>query len=464
MKIALVLTTALSIGYGAWQIETVEEGILGFDTNPTSIAITGAQKPTIAYVARPDVETDRSIVFARPQSSIWAKDVVLQEYLESSLADLCLDYADAPYIGVGNMGPYGLVFIRGTGATWIVDTIIDNSKIEAVAFNLRPPQFPSFAYCRIDSTGHHLYYASWDTSGWLIQPALENMEAVKATDLTHRDSIPYVSFIGQYQGITQGLVCANRAGGSWSAETLAMVSADAQGRTSILIDQAGHPHIFCYGYLIKANKNGVIHCFDAGSGWQAELVDSLGASWWNCPCGACIDRWGKFHLVYTSKQPAGKELSLCYAYNNGTNWQTEKIVTSTDTLISFCGASIAVDSQSIAHVSFRYTDITTGWAEIRYARRDRAPAAGEKSFPTPTKIVAVSPNIANDKFTVRLDRASGPVTILLYDQSGKRIARLYEGEPKNLFTLSSRALVAGVYFIAVETPGQRFVKKFICVR
>ncbi len=454
----------ISSSYGAWQIETVEEPILGFDTNPTSIAITSTQAPAIAYVSRPDVETDMSITYAWRLPSMWNKEIILQDYLKSSLADLCLDYADDPYIGIWGMGPYGLVFMRRTGSDWLVDTLVDNSTIEAVAFKLRLPQFPSFAYCRIDSTGNHLYYASWDTSGWLIQPALLNIGAIKATDLTHHESIPYVSFIGKYQGITQGLVCANRVTGNWTAETLATISANAAGRTSILIDQTGHPHIFCYGYLIPANKNGVIHCYDAGSGWQAEVVDTLGSSWWNCPCAACIDQSGRFHLVYTTKHPASRELSLVYAYHNGTSWLTEKVVSSDTTIASFCGASIAVDSLTIPHLSFRYTDMTNGWSAIRYARRDQPPAVTEKSFPATVKTVIVSPSIAKEKVSLQLPNISGRVTILLYDQTGRRMTRLYEGEPRNELSFSTKTLATGVYFILIESHGQRWIKKLIFLK
>jgi len=267
------------------------------------------------------------------QAAIWSvEDIVPSKYFEDFYPRaIAVEGSGRVHLAYGGKHLYYASY-DGTG--WQYQTIDAAARVGRYAsIALDSQNKIHIAY--YDEQNNDLKYATNSSGTWTIQTLDRTGEVGRFASLAV-DSNDYVH-ISYYDGSTNHLKYAANAAGSWSYETVD--NAIGVGRyTSIAIDSNSRIYI---SYADDANNDLKI-AWNEGSGWNPETVDNSGeVGTFSC---IAVDDDDTVHISYYDQT----NTNLKYATNSSGSWSTE--VVDADSAGPY--SSIAVDPDDQIHIGY----------------------------------------------------------------------------------------------------------------
>jgi hypothetical protein len=311
VNVTLVLAI-LASSASAWQIETVDTGVVGAYS---SLKVDAADGIHISHFAG----SVGHLKYARFNGLTWANETVDGEYLTGHSTSLDLDSQDRPCIAYRFYSGRCIRLAAWTGASW------------------------TFTQCEQDA----------------------DMEDFISMALDGEDRAHIAYHEGTFYGEASDLKYARYDGASWTTEIV-----DAPGRvgrgSSLALDSAGRPHI---AYFDETNATLKYARFD-GSGWVVTTIDDVEYIAFNFRTAIAIDSQDRVHIAYSAYHYEAPDWfgRLKHARNDGGTWQIE-IVDEAAPTRDFRIPAIALDADDVLHVSYLlYFNVETYAAQLRYAR------------------------------------------------------------------------------------------------
>jgi hypothetical protein len=365
-----------------WAITKLDDG--GAVGSHSSLALDSNGRPHISYCSvYPNTYWKcKSVMYAYYDGTTWASEEVapMERYGEAGFETspaLALDGADRPHIGyLAPSDTWQLQAIRYAyhdGASWQIETVVDGG------YNTRFNPFVSLA---LDGSGRphlgyiqddHLIYAHFDGAAWVTQTVTSGagLSHDMVLDGSGRPRLAYV------QHTTGELLYAFYDGSSWSSEVADSTLPGYIGlRPSLALDSAERPHIM-YWDIANENPKYVYH---DGSDWQADWVDP-GTLYTGLHPSLALDAGDRPHALYCAYPELGNYFcqELVYAYHDGANWTTQVVVSGMEYVND--RASLALDAAGNPHVSYyddfpednllyAYYDGSTWQMEVADGQRD----------------------------------------------------------------------------------------------
>ena len=311
---AVLLLAVLAPFASAWQIETVDTGIVGAYS---SLKVDSGDGVHISHFAG----SVGHLKYAHYDGFAWSNETVDGEYLTGHSTSLDLDSMDRPRIAYRFYSGRCIRFAAWTGTNWTFTQFEEDGDMED-----------------------------------FISMALDGA------------NLPHVSYHdGTFYGEASDLKYARYDGASWTTEIV-----DAPGRvgrgSSLALDSAGHPHISYYDETSATLK--YAH-FD-GIEWTVTTLDNVEYIAFNFRTAIAVDSQDRVHIVYSSYHYQAPDWfgRLKYAMYDNAAWHIETIDEAAPTR-DFRIPAIAVDRNDLPHVSYLlYFNVETYPSQLRYARFD----------------------------------------------------------------------------------------------
>ena len=314
---------------------------------------------------------------------------------------------------------------RGWAGEWVIETVALPVEDAGICLGLDAMGTPHISYCHSQGPSHHDLAHAWrDETGWHAEAIVDggwwNCLAVDEASYPHmsytddagalahayQDSSGWHSEVAYGQYVTYNCLCLDQLGyphlsfhfTDWRWDFLVYSHKDGQGwhseivatsagRSSLVTDSGGRPHIVYTGNYAHKDETGwhyeaipgtspslaldpsdhphvgyfnsyddvLEYAHKDSSGWHYETVDTLDSS---CePRSLALDERGGAHVSYYD--PVNHDLK--YAYRDGVGWHVETVDSGGDVGRH---SSVAVDGMGRPHIS--YYDAT--WGDVKYAR------------------------------------------------------------------------------------------------
>jgi len=446
MKIALwSLTTILSVlsVAGSWQIVTVDSN--GYVGNANSLCLNASGFPCIAYS---DV-TYCNLKYAFWNGSSWELESVDMGVGQNPGPSLRLDSTGYPHIAYTSGD--NLRYAQWNGSAWLITESVDpGSSPKDPSLDLDASGHPHIAF--LDETDDDLKYAHWDGASWQVAVVDSEGDVGYLPSLKLDDSgYAHISYCGISPGPDCALRYAHWNGSSWDTEIV-----DNENwvgwYSSLSLDTMGYPHI-SYG-LVDLGFSALKYASWDGNSWTIEIVDESVDETVGCNTCLALDDQEEPRISYITGYS-----TLCYGELDDQSWDITSVAPAGEG-----ETSLVLDSFNNPHIAFWYGED----AELRYAYY--LPNGVEEDLLSPESVVhlSVMPNpfasFTNVRFTLM---QSGPVTLNVYDPSGRLLETLEEGEMAaggHSVEIDGSVLSSGIYLIRLQSGSESAMTRVVLVR
>jgi len=422
----------------SWQIETVDSQEWVFLGSYNSLALDSDDYPHISYYYFG--MNNSGVKYARWDGSNWHIETVdgsggfgLGKY-----TSLALDSSGYPHISYSNQLNNDLEYARWNGSSWQIQTVDSAGAVGlCTSLELDSSGRPHISY--YDESNSALKYARWNGSSWQIQTVDSEGDVGYYTSLALDSSgYPHISY---YDDTNKDLKYARWNGSTWQIETVD--SDDLVGEyTSLALDSYNNPHIsYYYAY----------NC-DLKYAWYG---DESGVEDAELSAGVC-DEGVLVGWTITGDAPAG--FSVLRSAGEGEPLGVSGALPGT--------AARWLDADVEAGVEYRY------WLEAveEDGTVSRFGPTEVVTFPGAARELSLSvyPSPASGSFTVDYTLpVDGPITIALYDLSGRRVATVLDGEMtagRHDDSYDASALPPGVYLARLSTDAGSLTERLVITR
>ena len=424
----LALMTAAVSSAQEWSIEAVDS----LASYP-SIAIDSNDCPHIAYCSDNEI-----LKYAMWNGSEWEFQIVDSTGSVGGAASLALDSQDNPHIAYYDGSDCSLKYTRWDGSSWVTTTIRDSGGWISLA--LDSSGNPHIAFCDYETEYPEVWYASWTGTHWLTSmvsypggfyPSI----AVDSSDRPHLSYHQEYGYDLEYAYLNSNL--------EWEKT---QVDTDGGTNTSIAVSSTDYPHISYTssdGYLKTASWN--------GSSWETECVDD--AVGWT---SLVLNSSDNPRIAFFSTE----DEMLSYASWNGSDWEIDAVDTIGE--VSWrMQCTLALDSSQNPHMV--YTDHN---CNLKYAWKQGQETPDESGG---FSSIEIQPNPFASELSITYSLAeSADAEVSVFDILGRRQVNLVQGQlphGENTIVWSPEYMIpAGIYFVVLESAGERVASRVVLIR
>ncbi|MCP4230266.1 MAG: hypothetical protein GY771_08970, partial [bacterium] len=266
-----------------------------------------------------------------------------------------LDSLENPHIVYNRSNPmrelaYATINFHSAHPQWYTHTITDSWG--GFAFALDDNDMPHISF--YNRYFRALLYAYYDSEGWVITPVDRYANIMSRTSIAiDQEGNPHISY---YDSLNGDLKYARWNGSSWVISVVDSVG-DVGKFCSLELSSNDYPRI---SYKDDTNY-WLKYALWNGSSWYTFKVDDVSFTGGDCINDLELDANDRPHIAYEG-HPAPVTDSLKYAYWPGRVWVKNTV---DDDASQISGISLALDSNSYAHIS--YVDTETD--DLKYAYR-----------------------------------------------------------------------------------------------
>ena len=436
---------------GAWTFETVESA--GDVGHRNSLALDPLGNPRIVY----NDYTRLAVKYASKSNGLWTIELVDSTGELGNYCSLAIDAQGRPHIAYQNEND-DLIYASKRFTSWVFETVEAAGVVgNWASIALDSQNNPRIAYA--DLTNGVLKYASRSSGDWVVETVDFSGDQISlALDVEGNPKVSY------HSGLSNSLKFASKSGGAWTTEIVdATWSAGAY--TSIALDTQGNP---CISYMSGGGSTYDLNYADSavhllsplgGERWAAgseqmvrwsgtgaadlQISEDFGLSYATIASGVASNT-----VVFTVPQLTTEQATLrvrrasplstsdspglfSIAAGLVSPWWTRSVAP-----VGQMGwrPSLALDARGTPHIGYLdVTDINTGAANLKYARRN---------------------GMAWDVETVAPSYVGDDVSLALDPQGNPRIG--YRNGPPS-FGIGYASKVTGVWSLeVVDAPGNFF--------
>ncbi len=452
-----------------WHIDTVDSG--GDVGMFTSLALDSSNYPNISYYD----DTNDYLKYARWDGNEW-----LYEELDRGFGSLALDSTDRPHIAYEVYDEGGLNYARWDGDEWQIETV-DSSGRGHRSIALDSDDRPHISYFAYD-VNYTLKYARWDGDEWQIKTVddvgEDNLAGYNSLALDSQNH-PHIS----YYDTTNGDLKYVWRIPPWHIETVEGYSGLFN---SLALDSDNRPHIAYYCVLTG------LKYAHRDTSWQIDTVDAEGYT--GEYASIDLDTLGNPHIAYRAD---GGHLGYAW-YGDDSTVEDVELFTETHDKGILLGWTItgdtpvslrvlrSVDDNEPEDASGALSGSAERWLDtkvevgveyvywLKVTDNDglvsRFGPTEPVTFPGSTRELALSvyPSPATDSMTIDYTLPEdGPVTILLYDLSGRRVSTLLDENVtagRHELSYDASTLPPGVYLTHLETDTGTLTRRVVITR
>lgn len=365
-----------------WQIDDVD--LMGSEINEflgTSIELDSQQLAHVVYFS---MDGPRDLKYAYQKNYGWNIQTVPLDIYSMEFMSFDLDADDNAHISLKEKFYYSekanivhtLGYVTNVSGAW-ENYIIDDGEPEywdhggSSSIVVGDDGFIRISYQNGENgTPRYLKLAGNETGDWTLNGIDGYTQSGYCTSIVEDDDHYFhISHIGTGtvpDDNNKGNACiryVTNLSGSWTASCVPETSTCTRSN-SLAVDFNDNPHIACHSYIENGKPDYVYqlnYLNRVTSEWEKTLIDN------NVSCFLrelrdsylALDGDGNAHIAYTGLDDEDNAV-LKYATNVSGEWTTETIDPSPNSGI---GASIAVDGEGYAHISY----YDNGHSSLKYA-------------------------------------------------------------------------------------------------
>jgi len=462
-----------------WHTETVDS--TGYVGRSTSLGLDSFGNPNISYYD----DTLDAVKYARWDGYNWQTEIVDSTMYVSAYTSLELDTSDYPHISYRTTNG-GLKYAAWDGSEWHIETVDMAGYLGMYSsLALDSADYPHISY--FDHDNSCLKYARWDGADWQIETVDSAGDVGYFTSLALDSSdYPHIS----YRTFDGDLKYAAWFGGSWHIETVEHLSCEGSGYCSLALDSDNYPNI---AYHDDHENTNLKYAHWDGADWHIYIVDSEGNVGQHCSLK--LDSSDNPHISYYDDTnddlkyaywEGGPEVEGAEVFANVNDegvlvgWTVTGDAPASFSVLRSVGEGELVEvSGALPGAAARWldADVESG-AEYRYwlevvdedGTVSRFGPTEPLTFPGAARELALSvyPSPASGSFTVDYTLPKeGPITISLYDLSGRRIATVLDGEMtagRHDISCDASLLPPGVYLARLTTDSGTLTRRVVIAR
>ena len=342
-----------------WTISIADPDVLDADSYEarTSIFLEGAGRPRIFYARGPVGVDEWRIKSATQRSDTW-RIQRLPANPGSARPSVAVDRFGAYHLAwrTGEFFGEGILrYARIENGVWhdeIVDDVPGATSDASIAVDAEAN--PHIVYAP-ELAGLPMRYARWDGTTWQKEDIVLRGGILSPSLVLDTADKPHVAYIVDSGGEVD---YASRSRGTWSVETVDIVSPNQTLATSLALDSTGRPHL-AYDELYDA---GINYAVKSHVGWSIERVDR-GQRW---TPELVLDSEDHPQLVFYDAEHGALIYATHPTRSSGT-WCVQTIEDDpSDAIRIGRNPAIAVDNGGLIHVSYHYHDEFDS-AQVKYA-------------------------------------------------------------------------------------------------
>ncbi|MCD4652448.1 hypothetical protein K8T06_00760, partial [bacterium] len=248
--------------------------------------------------------------------STWDLEIVDDSPAVGSMTSMKVDSSGYAHISYRDSLNDRLKYARETSSGWSIETLDTTRTGNSTSLILDVSDYPRIAYSNSSASNKGLYYTYFDGSSWHYETVQNEHAAYTASIAINAQNDVSIAYFDSTDSM---LKYAVRDGGNWTIETL-VTESDCGGSSTLVMDNMGLPHILY-------ECSGLKHTWHNGTDWQTEQLISTQTQ------GISLeyDSGNILHASWTT------ESVIQYSTWDGTSWSTETVVTEAeDEMFGWC--------------------------------------------------------------------------------------------------------------------------------